>query len=307
LLGPGLLVLGGVQILSSWTIRTGAFAPYARSRLFQSLFVGTGQIVLCALLGGPLSLIAAFLGGQVLAYVPLARKVWQDAHTGLSGAGLPAMPEVAAKYRRFPAISAPSSLLNSLGVEAPILLVSTFAGTGVAGQLALAQRVVAMPGMLVRESLGQAFYTEAARLAGSDPSALRRLYRRTVRHLALIGLAVLAALALAPLAFPLLFGAAWQPAGWMALWLGVMMFSQIATGTVSCLEYLNAQGLNMAWNAGRLLVVAGGVLAPHALGASDVTMVAVYSCASAAWYPMLYAMNELSLTRAIARQPGVQA
>ena len=123
-----------------------------------------------------------------------------------------------------------------------------------------------------------------------------------MRLLSVIGAAVFAVLLAAPLCFPVVFGGQWHAAGWMASWLGVMMFSPMSFGTVSCLEYLNRQGLNLVWNAGRLMVVSAGIVVPHMLGASDVVMVAVYSCASAIWYPVLYLMNEFGLSRAIARQ-----
>jgi O-antigen/teichoic acid export membrane protein len=303
---PGIVVLGTVQILASWTIRTGSFRLYAMSRVLHSAFVGVGQVALCMLFGGQLALIIGFLGGQVLAYAFLARRAFGEMVRDAREKDAPRLADVAREYRRFPLISAPSSLVNALGVEAPILLISTFGGAQATGQLALAQRWAALPGMLIMQSLGQAFYTEAARLATTDVLLLRSRYRRVVRLLCVIGAAVFAALLAAPLYFTLVFGGQWQTAGSMAAWLGVLVFAQMSFGTVSCLEYLDRQGLNLVWNAGRLIVVSAGIVIPHMLGASDVAVVAVYSCASAIWYPVLYLMNEFSLSRAIARQETSQ-
>jgi O-antigen/teichoic acid export membrane protein len=299
---PGIVVLGTVQILTSWTIRTGSFRLLAMSRVLHSSFVGISQVVLCTLFGGHLALIIGFLGGQILAYAQLTRRAFGEVVRNVRAENPPRLADVAREYRRFPLISAPSSLVNALGVEAPILLISSLGGAQPAGQLALAQRWAALPGMLVMQSLGQAFYTEAARLATTDVRLLRKRYRGVMRLLSVIGAAVFAALLAAPLYFPAVFGGQWHAAGWMASWLGVTMFAQMSFGTVSCLEYLNRQGLNLVWNAGRLMIVSASIVIPHMLGGSDVVLVAVYSCASAIWYPVLYLMNEFALSRAIARQ-----
>jgi len=154
---PGIVVLGTVQILTSWTIRTGSFRLLAMSRVLHSSFVGMGQVVLCALFGGHLALIIGFLGGQMLAYAQLARRAFGEVVRNARAEDPPGLANVAREYRRFPLLSAPSSLVNALGVEAPILLISSLGGAQPAGQLALTQRWAALPGMLVMQSSGAGF------------------------------------------------------------------------------------------------------------------------------------------------------
>ncbi len=300
---PGLVVLGCVQLVSSWTIRTAEFRMFTVARVLHSLFVGVAQIVLVMAFGGA-GLIVGHLGGQVLAYAYIGSRIAVDARDGRQSDPAVTVGTVAQEYRRFPLVSAPSSLVNALGVEAPILLIGSLVGTASAGQLALAQRIAALPGMLVTQSLGQSFYSEAAMLARTEDPGLRTLYRRTVRHLALLGGVVAVALGAAPWIFPILFGAQWQTAGWMAAALGLLVFSQMTFGTVSCLEYLNRQGLNFLWNFVRLALVAAAIVVCQLLECSATVTVAVYSAASAVWYPALYAMNEYSLARAAGHPQG---
>lgn len=299
LIGPGLFVLGTVQILASWTIRVGNYKSLAVARFMHSALVGLGQIGAAVFFGGASALAVALLAGQVCAYFIVLKpmlKVVQDSH--LESAS-PSLLPVAKEYIRFPFYSAPSSLANSAGVEAPILLISQLSGVVAAGHLSLAQRIAALPGMMAAQSLGQAFYTEAARLARHDPEALRRLYRRTVGRLAVMGIPVVLLLLLAPWFFPLLFGAQWKDSGWMAFWLTITCVAQIVLGTVSCLEYLNRQRLNLFWNVGRLFIVTAAIYLSISAGFSAISVVAVYSIASACWYPVLYFFNERSLAMEI--------
>jgi O-antigen/teichoic acid export membrane protein len=299
LIGPGLFVLGTVQILASWTIRVGNYKALAIARFVHSALVGLGQIGAAVFFGGASALAVALLAGQVCAYFIVLKPMLRDVQGARRDGDASSLLPVAKEFIRFPVYSAPSSLANSAGVEAPILLISQLAGVVAAGHLSLAQRIAALPGMMAAQSLGQTFYTEAARLARHDPEALRRLYRRTVGRLAVMGIPVVSVLLLAPWFFPLLFGDQWADSGWMAFWLTITCMAQIVLGTVSCLEYLNRQRLNLLWNVGRLAIVTAAIYLSISAGLSSISVVAAYSIASACWYPVLYFFNERSLAMAI--------
>jgi O-antigen/teichoic acid export membrane protein len=261
--------------------------------------VGLGQIGAAVFFGGASALAVALLAGQVCAYFIVLKPMLRDVQGARRDGDASSLLPVAKEFIRFPVYSAPSSLANSAGVEAPILLISQLAGVVAAGHLSLAQRIAALPGMMAAQSLGQTFYTEAARLARHDPEALRRLYRRTVGRLAVMGIPVVSVLLLAPWFFPLLFGDQWADSGWMAFWLTITCMAQIVLGTVSCLEYLNRQRLNLLWNVGRLAIVTAAIYLSISAGLSSISVVAAYSIASACWYPVLYFFNERSLAMAI--------
>ena len=76
-------------------------------------------------------------------------------------------------------LSSGSALLNTLGLQAPILMLIALYGTQVGGFLYLAQRVAALPITLLARSVGQVYFAEAARLTREDPPQLRSLFLRT--------------------------------------------------------------------------------------------------------------------------------
>ncbi len=297
LFAPMAFVMGAVQVLSGWVLRVSAFDALAKARVSNATLVISGQILLALALPGPLALALGLVLGQALAFLPiclLARRQLRS-HLAISA---PSVTDVLREHRRFPQFSAPSSLINSIGVETPILLSILLLGPAFTGHLALALRIVAIPGVLAAGSLAQTFYAEAARQVREEPMRLRSFYRRSLLRFVPIGLAVLLIGLLCPWLFPLVFGAEWALAGQIALWLSVAACSSISLGTISCLEYLGRQGLNLFWNTGRLLAVVVSMLVTYQLTNDGVWMVAVLSVTSAAWYPVLYLLNEFALSRA---------
>ena len=301
------LVLGLVQIIVAYTVRLREFKRFSQARVAHSILVGGLQVMLASWFGGALALVTGFVAGQALAYGFLLRSMLSRARRALRAQpDSPSIQSTAQQYRRFPLISAPSSLINALGVETPTILLAILSGPEIAGQFALASRVVAIPRSLVVSSLGQAFFAQAAQLVRTDPVRLRRLYRTTVLRLALVGAVTSLAFVSAIWVFPVLFGDQWRAAGQIAALLGVPIFGQIAFGSVSCLEYQNRQDLNLFWNLGRLLIAAVSIAVPLLLGAEPIVTIAIFCVASFLWQPVMYLANEISHRQAIKKHEAAR-
>ncbi|MDJ0926104.1 MAG: lipopolysaccharide biosynthesis protein [Gammaproteobacteria bacterium] len=295
------VVMGLVQILlTGWVVRARHFEYLARARIAQSVFVGALQVALVLAVGGPFALILGFVVGQALAYAPLGAHCGRAITAALETDGRANVMRVATDFKRFPTFSAPSSLLNSAGTEAPLLLFGMVAGVVAAGEFAIAQRLVALPAVLITMSLAQPFWAEAANLVRDDPEKLHRIYREKLKQLALLGLLVAFVVATSPWVFPILLGEEWTGAGRIAALMALLVFGQISFASLSALEYLGMQELNLLWNVGRLFVVVVSILAPAAVGADQLTIVAVYSAASAVWYGTMAVFNEIGFRRVIA-------
>ena len=211
--------------------------------------------------GGTTALLIALAVGMTAGTARVGRAAWSRSATAFREVTRSGMRAAAARYRRFPIFSAPSTFLNNIGLEAPLLLVVALYGTHVGGQLALAQRIVALPIGIVANAVGQVFFAEASRLAREQPSALRPLFARTTRTLALtaIGPFILGAIA-APLLFGLVFGQTWAEAGTFVAILAPMYFLQfVATPTGGTLDILERQDLHLVRELGRLLLIGGAV------------------------------------------------
>jgi O-antigen/teichoic acid export membrane protein len=71
---------------------------------------------------------------------------------------------------------APASLLNSISLQIPSVMLLALYGPEVAGWYLLVQRIGAIPATLISASVAQVFLGEAARVARDDPSALPGLF-----------------------------------------------------------------------------------------------------------------------------------
>lgn len=118
------------------------------------------------------------------------------------------------RYWHFPLLFAPSSLLNVLGTNLPILVFGITFGAAQAGQLGMAQRIVLLPSTIVGSAVGQIYLarlTESIRLGIGD---VRRQYLWVTVRMLLPGLAIaVASWLVAPRLFTLVLGSEWRAAG----------------------------------------------------------------------------------------------
>ena len=277
----GVLSGGIVAAFTGWMIRTKSYSEIAANRLTQSGTVVVAQVGFGLLGLGAAGLLIGTVAGNIAGTSRLVRAAWRGSATSIRAVSRREVASTGNRYRRFPIYSAPSAFLNNVGLEAPLLLIVALYGTGVGGQFALAQRVVALPVFVLAAAVGQVYFAEAARLQQQDPTALRRLFWSTTRSLALtaIGPFLLAAL-LAPLLFTVLFGQAWSEAGLYVAILAPMYFLQfVATPTGGTLDVLERQDLHLVREIGRLCLIGGAVLAASALHLSATQAVIAVSIA----------------------------
>jgi hypothetical protein len=171
-------------------------------------------------------------------------------------------------------------------------------GPAVAGQSALAERVVGQPAALVGAAVNQVFWADAARLFVDSPERLWHLFLRL--NVILLG-AMLPATLLTVFGseiFGFIFGAAWKQAGTFA---GVYILAQIVALPVHATNGLHCYRLNRwmsAWDIGRLgAVVLAFAVAWH-FSLSPLACVAVFSTASCSANLVLFGLNAAVIMRA---------
>ncbi len=294
-LGPYVLLLvlgqlggGVVTVFTSWAVRTKAFSGIAAARLTQACTLVAVQVGLGTAGFGALGLFLGTIAGSASGSTRLARAAWRTHASSFRLVSWRGILTAAKRYRRFAILSTPSALLNTLGLQAPLLLLVALYGAQVGGQYALAERIVALPVALVAGAVGQVYTAEAARLARQQPSALRTLFGRTTRSLAgtAVGPAVLIAL-LAPLLAGPLFGMEWQESGLIVLILTPMYYLIIMTNpTGGTLDVLERQDLNLAREVLRLFLVGGAVLIAWMVGLGPLAAIALLSAAGCLTYAL---------------------
>jgi O-antigen/teichoic acid export membrane protein len=199
--------------------------------------------------------------------------------------------QVAKKHRQYAITQCPSTLLNSVGLYLPGMLMLPYFGAEFAGMFNMAQRIGRIPLGLVGSSLSQVFFSEGASLARKDPSKLRPLFDSVSRKLALSGLVVITPCLLAPLAVPIVFGQRWHEAGVLTMWLGFGLALQLCVSPLSNIPNIvgRLKG-QLVIDALRAAFVFAVLYAPCQLGLGGRAAVVLYSAVMVANYIACYSL-----------------
>jgi O-antigen/teichoic acid export membrane protein len=284
------LVLGAYQVLSEWMIRERSYRTLGLRNLLQ----GIGQVVTQVGLGlggvRPIGLVLGLAVGRLLGTGGLASR------GGLLRQPRPRRAGLAAaiwRYRRFPLVASWSKLLNTAGLEAPLLIISAMYGDVRAGLLGLVVRVVGGPAAVIGNAVYQVFTGEASARVRAPDAMLASFARSTVLRLLAIGIGPTAALVvLSPTIFNVVFGEEWIEAGKFAQLLAIPYLAGFAVVPISnTLFLLEHQGRQLAWDSTRLVLTSGGPIICGLIGASATTAVAVLSISQVASYALLYNLS----------------
>jgi len=280
----GLLAVGFYTCIENWGLRHRHFNTIARARAWQGVTGCLVQLGLAVLVRGPSGLISGNIAGQSVGGTRLAAKTHAFSRTRR-----PTMREFAReafRYRDFPMLGSASVLLNVAALQVPSLFIAQFFGIAVAGWYALGLRCVSLPMLLVGRAVAQVYTAEAAKLAVTDISEMRRLFKQTALRLLAIGVVVLVPIAVVMhFAVGPIFGSSWKPAGTYILIISPNVLAQFVTSPLSqTLVIFQRLRLQLAVDTVRLIGVVGALVVCHylnysvvmALGALSAIMVVSY-------------------------------
>ncbi len=299
LLPVSLLGTGLYQALSYWAMRKKAFVRLAHTRLTQSL----GQVLIQTTLGifkmGLLGLLLGEVAGRAGGSGNLATLAWRQDSDSFKKVSIPGIRQAAYRYRRFPLLSSGSALLNIAGLQLPPLLIVMLYGPQVAGWFALAQRVISLPMSLIGHSVAQVYFGEASRLANENPKGLQNLFLKTAKKLVAWGFVPIVLLSLlGPWLFVLVFGETWHEAGVYVQLLSFMFLLKFVMGPLSqTLNILEKQDWQLAWDAGRLVLVISVLLISFSLGFTARGTLLAYSVAMLVVYAGLFVLSNIAIVK----------
>ncbi|MFI7606163.1 lipopolysaccharide biosynthesis protein [Micromonospora sp. NPDC049366] len=278
--------MGAVVVLNQLAVRYRRYGAIGRRNLLQysAMLISQVGAGVAGLRSGGMALGLAV--GQVVAAMSLLRGV-RGRTVKASATPRPTLWQMAVRYRRFPLLLAPSGLLNVIGLQAPVLFIAYHYGAEVAGWLGLTQRILAMPAALIGSAVAQVYLAELSRAARSaDRGHPRKLFVKASRQLTVVASVAFVVLVLvAPSAFTAVFGPEWANSGRYAQALAIFVATQLVASPLSqTLVVLERQGLQLAWDAGRVLVVTGAVCAAALSGASALAAVWTFGASAAVSY-----------------------
>lgn len=257
LIPAGIFGAAAWSALQNWQIRKHNFGLMAQARFAQSTvtagtqagaaFAGVGSL---GLLLGP---TLAFFASSAL----FLRRGWREFGNWFCRRRIAEMRRVAHEYRRFPIYSTWEALFNQAAIHLPIIMIAAVATAAEAGYLMLAMYVLQAPMGLLGAAIGQAYLSRApqalrdGRIVEFTDEVLANLIKTGAGPIVAVGI-------LSPVIFPLLFGTAWDRAGWLVTWMTPWFLFQFLASPVSMvLHVLGAQRAAMQLQLFSLLVRLG--------------------------------------------------
>jgi O-antigen/teichoic acid export membrane protein len=264
------------QVLLTWMVREKRYPALGLRNALQGIGQAAGQVGLAWTPIRSVGLLVGWIIGRIAAVGGLFSR------GGLLRQGVPrarTMRAAVVRYRRFPLIASWSSLLNSLGQQAPLLVISAYYGSVTIGLLGLTVKVMAAPVVLLGQAVARVFQGEASEAIRDRHRPLRPILMSNVKVLAAISVVMaIVVMVGGPWLFGVIYGAEWEPSGQFARLLAVGYAAQLTVSPVSqILLILERQTRQFLWDATRLVITVGAPLAAAAAGASATVAVTVLS------------------------------
>jgi O-antigen/teichoic acid export membrane protein len=261
LVPAALFLASAYGILSMWTIRCKRHSLLAQTNVGRSGGTILTQIGLGVFAAGALGLLVADLVGRALAAGMLARDVWRKGRAAARALPASELLRLAGRYRRFPMLSVPATVLNRSTARLPPVLLLAVYGPAPAGWFALCEWILAAPVTLLGQSVGKVYLGEASEIARRDPARLESLLYRVGGKLLLVSLPPSVLLFLiGPWLFGLVFGSRWVEAGQYARALSVSFPFMVSVGPlVQTLLIMERQGVRLFGEVLRALLTIGAM------------------------------------------------
>lgn len=270
-LPPLILLTSGFTTLSHAALRHREYGQIATRTLAQSLGTVSGQLAFATLTRSAGGLLSGQLVGRAFGLISLARTSQHLLVAPAPGSFRKSLRH----FWRFPAIFAPSALLNTLGTNMPLLLIGVWFGPQAAGYLGITQRVALAPSALVGSAISQVFSGELAARIRDGKSDNRRIYLRTTVKLMAVGVPLaIILLGCSKWAFPLILGDRWQATGSYAQAIALSVGFGFIVSPVSYvfLAYQRSKS-SLLLNASRIPLVGGLGLVSYLAGGSSLETV----------------------------------
>ncbi len=294
----GFIGMGLYTILNYWAIRQRDYKRITYTKINQGLGGSITKILLGLFAFGPMGLIIGHIVSQIAGISTLGRVMWRKERENLKSISLGGMKQVARTYRSFPTFNFPASIVNTMALQLPPLMLLAIYDARVAGLYALAHTVVVLPGSVISGSMGQAYLGEASKMVREKSRELRSLYVRTLKHLTVIAIPLIGIPALcAPFLFGFIFGEAWVEAGWYCWPLGLMVIASFVVSPTSKLTIYGYNHWMLIWDITRGFGVISGFYIPKMLELSVLFTLATYSLIMIIMYVILIFLNYIAINK----------
>lgn len=301
----GFFGMGLYTTLNYWAVRQRDYGRITYTKINQGIGGSVCKILLGILSFGPIGLIIGQIVSQVAGITTLARAMWKKEKERFKAISLSRMLSVAKEYKSFPVFNFPASIVNTIALQLPPLMLLALYDSRVVGLYSLAHMVVVLPGSLISGSMGQAYLGEASKMVRERSRELRSMYVRTLKHLSIVAVPLIGIPALcAPFIVPFIFGEAWVEAGWYCWPLAVMVIANFVISPTSHLQLYGYNRWALVWDITRFCGVVSGFYVSQLLGATVIFTIAIYAIIMVALYLVLVFLNLEAISRFTSKITG---
>ena len=234
-------------IFNEWCIRKKWFVPLGKNRISN-----TGGIAGASILFGLTKLQPGLIMGEILGRIfsvvsAIIRVFKRDRHL-FAYVTAQKMRYFAKRYLDFAKFTIPAQLLNTLGGQLPVLVISTQFGLYETGLYMMGGRVLEIPMSFFGRSVGDVFKQRAAQDYQTHGNCID-IFKKTIFSLTKIAIIpFIIFFVAAPYLFAFVFGDEWYVAGIYARYLSIMyMLSFISMSVASIIIIMEKQRLELIW------------------------------------------------------------
>lgn len=279
----GITFFSGVFILfGQFALRVRNYRAVATRNVTQAVTTAVAQFGAALISPSAIGLVGGYGAGRLAGVVPLISSV----KGALKRFDLGDVRRAMREYRAFPLLFAPAALMNASALALPILFAGLWFDVADAGQWGMAERILAVPLVIVATAVSQVVEARLALHARSDSHGSVTYYVRVSLLLLVISVAIgVAVLVLAPLVVPWLLGDEWGDAAIIMQLLTPMLVTRLIASPLSkALVVANWARVNFVLDASRLVLVLFVIWLCWSLEAVVAQLVLATSLAFAAIY-----------------------
>ena len=226
---PFMILSSGVyQSVDYWLNRQKLYRGMAENKLIQVSSVSILQVLI-----GVFSKSGLILG-SVFGWLISTFIVFSRSNIKHSDFRLKKTKKVLLKYKDYPLFQAPSSLLNTIAAQSPVIFISKSFVDSTVGFFSLVLKVLNTPTTLISRSIGQVFFQKVSEHANLSPHLLLNDIYSTALKLTILSVLLFSPIVLfGTELFSVIFGSEWIQAGYYAQ---ILVFSIAVKFVVSPLS-----------------------------------------------------------------------
>lgn len=222
------IATAAISITMNFLNRRRAYAAISKYRVSQSLVAASLGISL-----GLINYSTGLIIAQLIASIAIGLIAVARIYPELKNWTRDSLAFASRQHSSSPKFLLPTSLMDVVTLQLPILLITNWFSDELAGQFNMAWRIMTIPITLLGASIGQVFYQRFSQ-SWPDERAARKLMQKTWTALALFGaLPTVILMFFGQPVFSLLLGSSWEEAGSIAEVLAPMMLAILISSPTS--------------------------------------------------------------------------